>query len=104
MNCCQGNDNHNKNNHKGHGKGHMGHMLMMILCCGVPVILLLLLPLLSNVFPGSNGVLSRIIPFICPLMMIAMLPTMFRKDKGNTENSPYDNNKQLEETKQKEII
>lgn len=94
MNCCNGNNNHQDNGHKGKHKSHMSHMWMMILCCGAPLILLLLLPLLGKILPGSNGFLSKIIPFICPIMMLAMLPMMFKKDRGNSENSPCEN-KQL---------
>jgi hypothetical protein len=59
----------------------------------------MLLPLLGNIFPGASGYISKIIPFLCPVMMIAMIPMMFRKD-GNTEKKPSDC-KQLEDDVQK---
>jgi hypothetical protein len=61
-------------------------MLMMALCCGAPVILLLIIPLLGSRFSGLRGVLTTITPFICPLMMLMMIPMMFgghKKDEGN---------------------
>jgi len=86
MNCCdnkndkeevQGQNQNQKN------KGHMPHMLMMALCCGAPIILLLIIPLLGANFSGLRGILTVIAPFICPLMMIFMIPMMFRGHKKN---------------------
>lgn len=88
MNCCN-NTQKDGNNQGNTHKGHMSHMLMMVLCCGAPILLLLVLPLISSVIPGSRGVLSRIIPFLCPLMMIFMIPMMFRKDKGNNNSENH---------------
>jgi hypothetical protein len=56
---------------------------MMLLCCGAPALLLMLLPVIGAFIPGANTVVSKIVPFICPLMMLMMLPMMFRKDKRN---------------------
>lgn len=77
MQCC--NHNHNQNQKKGKGHSPLGHALMMILCCGLPIILIWLLPSIVSVFPAAVG-LSAIIPFLCPIMMIPMLFMMF---KGN---------------------
>lgn len=86
MKCCHENGTHQEKEHKGHHKGHMSHILMMLLCCGGPVLLVLLLPLIGKTFPGASAYLSIIIPFLCPIMMIAMIPMMFKKDKRNNEN------------------
>jgi len=67
---------------------HKSHLKMMALCCGAPFLILLILSLL-----GYKGVLQNIIPFICPIMMLAMIPMMMRghgkdccsKDPDNTE-------------------
>lgn len=88
MNSCHGNNDHQENGHKGNNKRHMSHMWMMILCCGGPVILLLLLPLLGKISPGTGKYLSGIIPFLCPIMMIIMIPMMFKKENRNTDNKP----------------
>ena len=80
---CHGNHNDNKGNKH---KSHLSHMLMMILCCGAPILLLRLVPVLAN--SGSvkmAAVLSTVAPFICPLMMLLMIPMMFKKNKGSTE-------------------
>jgi hypothetical protein len=57
-------------------------MLMMALCCGKPVLLLLLVPFLSRVgIPGAARYPTLFAPFICPLMMIFMIPMMFKGKK-----------------------
>lgn len=93
---CHGN-NKNSANEKGDGhKGHLSHMLMMALCCGAPVIIILLVPLIGKV--GGSGVskaLLGIAPFLCPLMMIFMMPMMFKGNKDKDKNSDCHQNKQL---------
>jgi hypothetical protein len=56
---------------------------MMLLCCGAPVLLLLLLPAIGSFIPGASTVVGKIIPFLCPLMMLLMLPMMLKKNKGD---------------------
>ena len=75
-------------------------MWMMLLCCGIPVLLLLLVPFLAK--NGGSGIakfLTVIAPFICPLMMVFMIPAMFKlgKGKANKNNSDSNNPIQLEE-------
>lgn len=80
MNCCDNkhaNDDKQENNHK----GHMSHVWMMILCCGAPVIILLLLPIIGNVIPSIRNILISIVPFLCPIMILLMLPIMARGNK-----------------------
>lgn len=96
MNCCHGKNDQHENGHGGNNKKHMSHMLMMILCCGAPVILLLLLPVLGGISPGFSSYVSKIIPFICPLMMFMMIPMMFKRENGNTDNKSCEN-KQIKE-------
>ena len=86
MKCCHGNDSHQENEQKCKHRGHISHILMMILCCGGPVIILLLLPLIGKTFPGTSIYLSKVIPFLCPIMMLVMILMMFKKDKGNNAN------------------
>jgi hypothetical protein len=59
---------------------------MMALCCGLPLLLLLLLPSIGSLIPGSAPLISSIIPFLCPLMMVMMVPMMLkgRKDKPSS--------------------
>ena len=88
MNCHGNNDDGNNGN--GHRKGHKGmsHMLMMALCCGAPILIFLLIPLISKIGgPGVSKALLGIAPLLCPLMMVLMIPMMF---KGNKNNSSSD--------------
>lgn len=93
MNCC--NNNHDngekqKNNHK----GHMPHIWMIALCCGAPLIILLLVPIIGNVIPSARNVLISIVPFLCPLIMLLMMPMMHR---GNKEKQTMHNHDELKE-------
>lgn len=91
MNCHGNQDNNSRTNQhdtvrKGH-KGHLSHMLMMALCCGAPILILLLVPLLTQT-GGSSGLsklLLVIAPFICLIMMAVMIPMML---KGSKEKAP----------------
>lgn len=82
MRCCNGNHQHKEDRHEGH-RGHLSHIWMMLLCCGAPVLILLLLPAIRAVIPGAGNVVNKIIPFLCPLMMFMMLPMMFRRNKAD---------------------
>jgi hypothetical protein len=95
MKCCDNTPN-NGNKQENKHKCHMSHMLMMSLCCGAPILLLLLLPLIGASMPGLRGVLSTLIPFICPLMMIIMVPMMFRKNKGHDSGDNHCEAKPIE--------
>jgi archaellum biogenesis protein FlaJ (TadC family) len=74
MNCHGNNHNHN-----GGGKKHnpIKHMLMMVLCCGLPVLLVGILPFIK-IGGGAKALIATISPFICPLMMLFMIPMMFK--------------------------
>ena len=96
---CHGNNNQNNNKGKGNGhKGHLGHMLMMALCCGAPVIILLLVPLIGRIGGGSgfSKALLAIAPFLCPVMMLFMIPMMFKGNKNKENNGDFHQNKQLQ--------
>ena len=83
MDCCNKNRDNGRNGRHAH-RGHMPHMWMMALCCGVPVILILAVSLMGAGLPGLKAVLLGIAPFICPVMMIAMLPMMFMHGKRDS--------------------
>lgn len=70
--CCGG-------NHKGHNP--MKYMFHMILCCGLPLLILLALPYVARTNPGVAGILGIITPFICPIIMGSMMFFIF----GNTK-------------------
>ncbi|SCY16976.1 DUF2933 domain-containing protein [Alkaliphilus peptidifermentans] len=67
-------------NHNEHGKKHG---ILMILCCLIPLLLILAIPR----FGIELGPLTRLAPFamilICPLMHIGMMFFMFKGKKGD---------------------
>ncbi|GAA0751715.1 hypothetical protein [Clostridium sartagoforme] len=79
MNCHRGN-NESKSDVK---HNNFKYLLHMILCCGLPIIIVSLLPIISKVFPKISGLLGLIAPFICPLMMLSMVIMMSRGKKKN---------------------
>lgn len=59
------------------------HALHMIICCGLPILILFSLPFIAKISPWAATGLGFIAPFICPLMMGGMILMMFgRKDKS----------------------
>lgn len=81
----------------------MKHMLHMVLCCGIPIVIVLSLPLIARFSPAVAGVLGLIAPFLCPIMMGGMLFMMLgRKNKASCcdkstkiENEIIDSNKKV---------
>jgi hypothetical protein len=71
----------NKGTNNNHGHNPMKHILHMIICCGLPIIILLTLPLIAKYSSAAAGILGFIVPFICPVMMVGMLFMMFGKKK-----------------------
>ena len=99
MQCC--NHNHNQNDHEHDqidSKKHspLKHALMMALCCGLPIILIWLLPSIVSIFPAAAG-LGAIIPFLCPIMMI---PMMFMMARGNRDSHQECGHKETKEIKE----
>ncbi len=73
---------HGAGNEDGHSRGRgLGHMAMMLLCCAAPIVLLSVLPLLANVSPAIGAILPKVALFLCPLMMIFMIPMMMKGHK-----------------------
>lgn len=71
------------NNNKGNNYNPIKHMLHMVLCCGLPILIILSLPFIARYNAGVAGTLGIIAPFICPIMMIGMMFMMFR---GNNKS------------------
>lgn len=92
---CHDNKNHNNGSHK---HNPIKHMLHMVLCCGLPILIIGLLPVISKVSPGASKLLAGIAPFICPLMMFFMIPMMFGGNKKGSccDNKNNENSSQLE--------
>ncbi|MEK6264324.1 MAG: hypothetical protein N2B06_06090 [Clostridium sp.] len=64
-------------------------MSLMLLCCGLPILLIAILPFLKN---GNSGTLVSLIFFLCPLMMLFMVPMMlkgFKKDKPGPDKEKH---------------
>jgi len=76
-------------------------MWMMVLCCGTPLLLLLIISLLGTGFSGKIFLIGAL-PFICPILMLIMMPMMFMKKDGSgdcheqtsAENRDNETNKQ----------
>lgn len=77
MNC------HENKNENGKAKKHspIKHMLMMVFCCGLPLLIIGILPFI-NIGGGSKIAIAGVVPFICPLMMMFMIPMMLKSIKG----------------------
>lgn len=90
---CHGN---NKENHKGHNHSPLKHMLHMILCCGLPIVIVGFLPLISRISPNAGSFVTKIVPFLCPIMMIGMIPMMFGGNKKSSCCENKDETKALE--------
>ncbi|GAA4654314.1 hypothetical protein GCM10023142_14520 [Anaerocolumna aminovalerica] len=64
-----------------HKHSPIKHMLHMIICCGLPILILLSLPFIARFSPVAATILGFIAPFICPIMMGGMLFMMFGSHK-----------------------
>lgn len=96
----------NKGKHEGHNHSPLKHMLHMILCCGLPLVIVAFLPLISRISPSASNAVSRIVPFLCPIMMVGMMFTMMG-GSGSKKKSCCENTNEENETKKidaKEIV
>ena len=92
-----------KDNQDGHKHSPLKHMLHMVFCCGLPIVILALLPLISKFSAGTGSVMAKIVPFICPIMMIGMMVMKFGDnkkssccEKANDDIKSLDLNKPME--------
>ena len=60
------------------------HILPMSLCCLIPILLLLAVPMIASFTPKGALLISSIAPFICPIFMGAMLFFMFKSGSSST--------------------
>lgn len=75
-----------------HEHSPIKHMLHMILCCGLPIVIILALPFIGRISPAVAGFLGVVAPFICPIMMGGMIFVMFRKKKSSCCDETIMNN------------
>ncbi len=77
-------------NHDHSGGGMGKHMLLMAICCLVPLLLIGAV----GTFGLSLGPLQGLVPFVaalmCPLMMIVMMGSMARGQGGNHSHHHID--------------
>jgi uncharacterized membrane-anchored protein len=70
------------------------HILHMVLCCGLPIVIIAILPFIAKFSPSGAGILGIIAPFICPVMMGVMMFTMFRGKKRSCCDNTNENRKE----------
>lgn len=75
---CHG-DNKEKQGNLKHSP--LKHMLHMAICCGLPIIIIGLLPIITKLSPSAGSVIGKVTPFLCPIMMIFMMPMMMGSHK-----------------------
>jgi len=96
-----------KGNQGAHKHSPLKHMLHMILCCGLPIVIVGFLPLITKFSPSAGSVIGRIVPFLCPLMMLSMIPMMFggskKEDCCDNEKKMLNNNRAVELNKTIEL-
>lgn len=88
MNCCKEEnkqvattDSTQGTHEKPAHKGHLSHMLMMVLCCGLPLAILALVPTLASLNPAFAATVGKFAPLLCPILMVPMVIMMFRGHK-----------------------
>ena len=77
-------DNSNK---KSSNHSHKGHMKMMVICCGLPIIGFLAIAVLGISMPSLETALL----LICPIGMIAMMYFMHRDNSASSKKDTGDN-------------
>lgn len=75
---CHGDNKEKQGTHK---HSPLKHMLHMAICCGLPIIIIGLLPIITKLSPNAGSIIGRITPFLCPIMMIFMMPMMMGNNK-----------------------
>ncbi|TCT15567.1 hypothetical protein EDC18_103273 [Natranaerovirga pectinivora] len=86
MNCCNKNNKDNTSNNEEQNKMGIKHMLIMVLCCAIPITLLLVLPLLNIPDGRFSAILSMGIFLLCPLLHIGLMGVMMKKSKKHNED------------------
>lgn len=61
MGCHGDNKGSNGSNHK---HNHIKHMLHMVVCCGLPILIVGMLPIISKLNPSAGSTVAKIVPFM----------------------------------------
>jgi len=77
----------NNSNKESSNHSHKGHMWMMAICCGLPIIGFLAIAVLGISMPSLETVLL----LICPIGMIAMMYFMHRDNCASSKKDTGDN-------------
>ena len=59
-----------------HKHSPLHHMIHMIICCGLPILIIVSIPFIAKYNLGLATILGVIAPFICPIMMGGMMLSM----------------------------
>lgn len=90
MNANNSNNNINANGcHQNNHHSSIKLMLHMILCCGLPIVIIMTLPYIARISPAVATFLGVIAPFLCPIMMGGMMYMMFKGNKKSKETSTH---------------
>ena len=97
MKCHQNDEKNEKNRQHSTWK----HMVHMVLCCGLPFLIILVLPVIAGFSTKTATVLGLIAPFICPVMMGGMMLMMLKGRKNSAQHNPgISSNLQIPDHKQ----
>jgi len=77
----------NNRNKKNSNYSHKGHMWMMAICCGLPIIGFLAIAAIGISMPSLETALL----FICPIGMIGMMYFMHRDNSASSGKDTGDN-------------
>ncbi len=80
-----------------HKHSPLHHMMHMIICCGLPILMIVSVPFIAKYNLGVAAFFGAIAPFICPIMMGGMLITMFRGKKKKNCCSEKESDARTEE-------
>lgn len=80
MNCHK----NSKKKQGTHSHSPLKLILHMIICCGLPISIFAFLPIITKYSPNTGNIIEKIVPFLCPLMMISvMILMMLDSNKNN---------------------
>ena len=61
--------NHGNKNCDNHGHSPRKHMLHMILCCGLPIVIIMAMPIIAGFSPAVAGVLAEVYVFMSTIVL-----------------------------------